>query len=58
MSESAKRRVQAIGNQLSPPETVIKKIAGDSDGPRAIGKVVIVTGAHPTLCMDEELVLV
>ncbi|KAL1864839.1 hypothetical protein VTK73DRAFT_5619 [Phialemonium thermophilum] len=57
MSESATRRLEAIGKQLSlssnnatsasiPPVT---KVAGDSNGPRAKGKVVIITGANSVL---------
>ncbi len=46
MSESAKRRVQAIGDQLAggsvPPLT---KVA--PSGPRVAGKVVIITGICP-----------
>jgi hypothetical protein len=56
MSDSAKRRLQAIGSQLSQPADskagsdsfegipLIKKLAPDSNGPRARGKVVIITG--------------
>ncbi|XDG03601.1 hypothetical protein ABKA04_003216 [Annulohypoxylon sp. FPYF3050] len=52
----ATRRVQALGNQISPlnsspssklPE--IQKIAGKSAGPRVEGKVVIITGANSPL---------
>ncbi|KAI1196805.1 putative 3-oxoacyl-reductase FabG [Nemania serpens] len=55
MSESAKQRIAALGSQLSPPASssgsvegipAIKKIAGTSNGPRAQGKVVIITGAN------------
>jgi hypothetical protein len=49
MSGTAKRRIEAIGKQLSPGPTfegipLIKKIAGASDAKRAQGKVVIITG--------------
>ncbi|KAI0970716.1 putative 3-oxoacyl-reductase FabG [Xylaria arbuscula] len=53
MSEVAKQRIAALGSQLSPPSTegfegipAIKKIAGKSNGPRVLGKVVIITGAN------------
>ncbi len=51
MSDSAKQRVQAISNQLSPPESgngipPIIKVAPDSNSQRAAGKVVIVTGTE------------
>ncbi|KAI2463844.1 NAD(P)-binding protein [Annulohypoxylon bovei var. microspora] len=61
MSDAAQRRVQALGNQISPPNSTsssslssseipeIKKIAGKSAGPRVEGKVVIVTGANSLL---------
>ncbi|KAK1772340.1 hypothetical protein QBC33DRAFT_574961 [Phialemonium atrogriseum] len=57
MSDSAKRRLEAIGNQLSPAGTnssfegipLIKKVAPDSNGPRVQGKVVIITGANSIL---------
>ncbi|KAK0634578.1 hypothetical protein B0T17DRAFT_484929 [Bombardia bombarda] len=55
MSESAKRRVQAIGNQLAPSSSpsssipAIAKVAPDSNGPRVGGKVVIITGANSIL---------
>jgi len=44
MSESANRRVQAISKQLAPTIPAITKIGPDSNGPRAAGKVVIITG--------------
>ncbi|KAI1135823.1 NAD(P)-binding protein [Hypoxylon sp. FL0543] len=62
MADAAKRRVQALGNQIAPPTTsssspesqsqglpAIRKVAGESAGPRARGKVVIVTGANSPL---------
>ncbi|OTA96632.1 hypothetical protein M434DRAFT_392571 [Hypoxylon sp. CO27-5] len=64
MSDAAKRRVQALGNQIAPPNSssssspspsspetlpAIKKLAGRSAGPRVEGKVVIVTGANSVL---------
>ncbi|OTA99852.1 hypothetical protein M426DRAFT_324744 [Hypoxylon sp. CI-4A] len=65
MSDTAKQRVQALGNQLSPPNSSssssstssssptqippIKKVAGKSTGPRVEGKVVIITGANSLL---------
>lgn len=54
MSGSAKRRLEALSEQLVAPIPdqgffedipVLKKIAPASNGPRAEGKVVIVTGA-------------
>ncbi|KAI1439987.1 NAD(P)-binding protein [Annulohypoxylon stygium] len=54
----ATRRVQALGNQISPPNSSssysselpkIQKIAGKSAGPRVEGKVVIITGANSPL---------
>ncbi|KAI0885082.1 NAD(P)-binding protein [Annulohypoxylon maeteangense] len=55
MSDAA-RRVQALGNQIAPPNSSsspstpeIKKIAGKSVGPRVEGKVVIITGANSPL---------
>ena len=55
MSEQAKRRIQAIGQQLNagssdssstslPP---IAKVAAGSSSPRVQGKVVIITGNQP-----------
>lgn len=52
MSGPAKRRLDAIGKQLSPADAnatfedipLIKKVAPDSDGPRLKGKVAIITG--------------
>ncbi|KAI2642323.1 hypothetical protein GGS21DRAFT_300416 [Xylaria nigripes] len=53
MSETAKRRIAALGNQLSTSGSgaipAIKKIAGASNGPRVQGKVVIITGANSIL---------
>ncbi|XXG96391.1 hypothetical protein Hte_002673 [Hypoxylon texense] len=65
MSGTAKQRLQALGNQISPPQTAtptptaaadtfegippIKKVAGASAAPRVEGKVVIVTGANSVL---------
>ncbi|KAI6081512.1 NAD(P)-binding protein [Hypoxylon rubiginosum] len=60
MSSTAKQRIQALGNQISPPKTpstadsfegipTIKKVAGMSAAPRVAGKVVIVTGANSIL---------
>ncbi|KAI8958876.1 NAD(P)-binding protein [Daldinia sp. FL1419] len=55
MSDTAKQRIQALGNQISAPSSssstlpAIKKPAGKSAGPRALGKVVIVTGANSVL---------
>ncbi|KAI1769916.1 NAD(P)-binding protein [Hypoxylon cercidicola] len=64
MSAYAKQRIQALGNQISPPATTtttttaadsfegiptIKKVAGKSAAPRVEGKVVIVTGANSIL---------
>ncbi|KAL2175375.1 uncharacterized protein P884DRAFT_228534 [Thermothelomyces heterothallicus CBS 202.75] len=48
MSDRAKRRVEAIGNQLSGSSIpAIHKVA--ASGPRVAGKVVIVTGANSVL---------
>ncbi len=46
MSDAAKRRLAALGQQLSPNSSIppITKIAGASTGPRVEGKVVIITG--------------
>ncbi|KAL2131903.1 hypothetical protein VTI74DRAFT_4459 [Chaetomium olivicolor] len=51
MSDSAKRRVQAIGNQLaSPAESSIPAIFKVApSGPRVADKVVIITGANSIL---------
>ncbi|KAJ2986006.1 hypothetical protein NUW58_g2762 [Xylaria curta] len=52
MSDTAKRRIAALGNQLSPQSNAfngipaIKKVAGAANGPRVEGKVVIITGAN------------
>ncbi|KAI1456480.1 NAD(P)-binding protein [Annulohypoxylon moriforme] len=58
MSDAA-RRVQALGNQIAPPNSSsspsssklpeINKIAGKSAGPRVEGKVIIITGANSPL---------
>jgi hypothetical protein len=54
MSDAAKRRVQALSEQLVAPigdqgtfENIpkLKKVGGDSTGPRVKGKVVIITGS-------------
>ncbi|SPQ20388.1 10913223-c865-4b09-9304-f89bd8a4cb13 [Thermothielavioides terrestris] len=48
MSDSAKRRVQAIGNQLADSSIpAVFKVA--PSGPRVAGKVVIITGANSIL---------
>jgi hypothetical protein len=53
MTSSAKRRLAALSEQLVAPIgdqgkfediPILKKIAGDSNGPRVKGKIVIVTG--------------
>ncbi|KAI1438929.1 putative 3-oxoacyl-reductase FabG [Xylaria sp. CBS 124048] len=59
MSETARRRISALSNQISPQSTsssgsavnipAVKKVAGPSNGPRVPGKVVIVTGANSIL---------
>ncbi|KAI2602330.1 NAD(P)-binding protein [Hypoxylon sp. NC1633] len=56
MSGTAKQRVQALGNQISPPAAssperipTIKKVASKSAAPRVEGKVVIITGANSVL---------
>ncbi|KUI67360.1 3-oxoacyl-[acyl-carrier-protein] reductase FabG [Cytospora mali] len=58
MAEKAKQRLQAIGKQLAPAiiedeafDNVpsIKQVAPPSNGPRAQGKVVIITGANSPL---------
>lgn len=56
MSDTAKQRIQALGNQISASSSsssdalpAIKKPAGKSAGPRAQGKVVIITGANSVL---------
>lgn len=57
MAEKAKQRLHAIGTQLAPAvvedETFedvppIKQVGPVSNGPRAQGKVVIITGTLPT----------
>lgn len=52
MSESAKQRVQAIGNHLAANKAIppVIKTAGDSNGPRVTGKVVIITGKSTCTC--------
>ncbi|KAM0276968.1 hypothetical protein ACHAQH_006203 [Verticillium albo-atrum] len=56
MSQSAKDRISALGNQLasnncsSPtPLPAIRKVAGPSAAPRVEGKVVIITGTNSPL---------
>ncbi|KAI1825729.1 putative 3-oxoacyl-reductase FabG [Xylaria intraflava] len=56
MSETAKRRVAALGKQLAPQGNgsfegipAVRKVAGASNGPRVSGKVVIITGANSIL---------
>lgn len=53
MTAAPKRRLQALSEQLVAPVgdqgkfediPVLKKIAGDSTGPRLSGKVCIITG--------------
>lgn len=53
MASAAKRRLTALSEQLVAPIgdqgkfediPVLKKVSGDSNGPRVKGKVVIVTG--------------
>lgn len=57
MAEKAKQRLHAIGTQIAPAvvedETFedvppIKQVGPASNGPRAQGKVVIITGKHTT----------
>jgi hypothetical protein len=48
-ADSAKNRLQALGNQLAPASSnsgipAIVKVAPESDRPRVAGKVVIITG--------------
>ncbi|EMR62128.1 putative 3-oxoacyl-(acyl-carrier-protein) reductase protein [Eutypa lata UCREL1] len=61
MSDQARERIQALGNQLSPGNNnnnntssenalpPIQKVAGKSAGPRVEGKVIIITGANSPL---------
>ncbi|KAI1656262.1 NAD(P)-binding protein [Daldinia decipiens] len=54
MSDTAKQRIQALGNHISTSSSpdalpAIKKLAGKSLGPRAKGKVVIITGTNSVL---------
>lgn len=58
MTSSAKRRLAALSEQLVAPVgdqgsfeniPVLKKVAGDSTGPRVKGKVVVVTGTNSPL---------
>ncbi|KAG5951599.1 hypothetical protein E4U53_002703 [Claviceps sorghi] len=56
MSDHAQRRIHAIGSQLGGPAPTastrlppINRVAGSSSGPRANGKVVIITGANSVL---------
>ena len=48
MADQAKRRIQAIGGQLSPASSTwlkpLTKVAAGSSTPRVQGKVVIITG--------------
>ncbi|KAI1330607.1 putative 3-oxoacyl-reductase FabG [Xylariaceae sp. FL0255] len=51
MSDQAKQRIAAIGNQISGAGSfegipAVKKVATPSNGPRVHGKVVIITGAN------------
>jgi len=58
MSEKAKNGLQAIGKQLGGDSSVaaIKTMAGESNGPRAQGKVVIITGnVRPLPWVDSQL---
>ena len=51
MADSAARRVQAVGNQLAATAAggvpAITQVASASNGPRALGKVIIITGMSP-----------
>ncbi|OAA41363.1 3-oxoacyl-acyl carrier protein reductase [Metarhizium rileyi] len=47
MADQAQERINAIGQQLELPPIV--KVAGRSNGPRAEGKVVIITGANSAI---------
>lgn len=58
MTSSAKRRLAALSEQLVAPVgdqgsfeniPILKKVAGDSTGPRVKGKVVVVTGTNSPL---------
>ncbi|KAI5928170.1 3-oxoacyl-acyl carrier protein reductase [Camillea tinctor] len=60
MADSARQRIAALGNQLSPQSSTatntpseglpaIRKIAGKSSGPRVEGKVAIITGVNSNL---------
>ncbi|KAH0602019.1 hypothetical protein MHUMG1_00898 [Metarhizium humberi] len=52
MADQAQKRITAIGQQLEPSPgglPPIVKVAGKSNGPRAEGKVVIITGANSAL---------
>lgn len=45
MADKAKQRIDALGKQLDHEIPAIKKVAGNSSGPRVQGKVIIITGA-------------
>ncbi|MCJ1447092.1 MAG: hypothetical protein MMC23_007601 [Stictis urceolatum] len=57
MTSSPRRRIEALNKQLQPPPAegtfegipTIRKVAGDSAGPRCKGKVVIITGTNSPL---------
>ncbi|KAK4120906.1 NAD(P)-binding protein [Parathielavia appendiculata] len=49
MSETAKRRVQAIGNQLAGSSSIPTIVKVAPAGPRVAGKVIIITGANSIL---------
>ncbi|KAG5928673.1 hypothetical protein E4U42_000205 [Claviceps africana] len=56
MSDHAQRRIHANGSQLEAPDRAsstppppVDRVAGSSSGPRAGGKVVIITGANSML---------
>lgn len=54
MSDKAKERIAAIGQQLNPNGLpAIKKVAGASAGPRVEGKVVIITGTSLLLTLAD-----
>lgn len=56
MSESAKQRLEAIGKQLAPDGVPsIIQVAPASNGPKAQGKVVIITGRVHILSLSLSL---
>jgi hypothetical protein len=54
MSDSAARRLQAVGNQLAAGSAIPPVTRVAPSGPRVAGKVVIITGMYPLITATQD----